>query len=92
MGQRRTVLVEVTQQDIDEGNPCLGHACPVFLAIRRAVPGSHLIHVGYADAFFTSFNSPLPGATRDFIRTLTTRPNARVVPFSFPLEVESEAA
>jgi len=86
--------INVTQQDIDFGKPACGAACPITLAIKRAIPSALLImtfttwmEITHADGTYESYN--LPPSAKEFIaaydvsrRILTS--DAR--PFSFEIE------
>lgn len=40
------IKVEVTQNDIEQGEACVGGYCPIALALRRVCPKFDNIHVG----------------------------------------------
>lgn len=84
-----TVHVEVTEEDIANGQPFNCGKCPVALALSRAVPGCKPF-VGFAyfrlDAGHGRL-SRLPERVIRFIGRFDGRDLAR--PFSFDLEIPS---
>lgn len=87
------VTIDVMQDDIDNGEPGEGCACPVYLAIARAVPAADHFAVGVEHVhFYDSAEhdncvgaADLPGVAQGFIGRFD---NAHSVePFSFELDV-----
>lgn len=86
------MLVEVTQDDIDNGQPRKGESCPVALAINRAIGQGYCI-VGQAILIFNDANGwtyangrtyAMPRIVRQFIHEFD---NIRTgTPFTFELK------
>lgn len=80
--------IEVTQEDIDEGISFLCDACPVALAMRRAMGKEIFIS---PDAWGLTRNSndptdqPLPSEAKHFILDFDS--GAPVKPFTFTIEL-----
>lgn len=99
MSELKTVVVEVTQEDIDAGKKCDCRECPVALAINR-----NLLATLCADCIRQSFliirrgqysnpqhHGVLPADAQWFIEEFDRRHHpVPVSPFSFPLELPAE--
>jgi hypothetical protein len=88
------VTIDVTQADIDDGKPGLPCACPIWLAISRALAalGVNLaVRVGISDVALVAAGAPgdviadLPTSASDFIGWFDCA--LTVWPFSFELEI-----
>ena len=84
----RTITVEVTQDDIDQGRRRSSCECPVALAVKRAT-GAEWVIVGCSSVDIGDNKQPfrLPDDARQFISNydLGFRPE----PITFTLESES---
>lgn len=87
------VTIEVTQDDIDKGEPGNPCACPIWWALHRAFPalpmfvGTAVIRCDHAGSHAPVF-ARLPQSARDFIARLDTAHS--VEPFSFDLDVPDD--
>ena len=81
----RTIEVNVTQGDIDNGARFSCWACPAALAIRRAT-GDDFVMVRGAGMTIHSQTYSLPNALAAFV--LTFDHGYPVSPFTFTLEIE----
>jgi hypothetical protein len=93
----KTVHVQVTQQDINQGRPYSPSSCPIALALKRATKAGY-VSVGPARADITvyrlfrkdaSYLAPLPTTAAKFIETFDNyHTHLTVKPFEFDLELE----
>jgi hypothetical protein len=79
-----TYVINVTQEDIDEGKPVVCNECPVALAIARALPGCE-IHVLGTIVIVNGMYYQLPDECLDFVTRFDD--GKSVSPFSFTLEI-----
>lgn len=86
-----TVTVNVTRRDVEDGDCCSTDACPVALAIARAVPGSTPLVESYENPHFAvrlhaggSKPCRLPAAVGEIIRRYDNE--GVMEPFSFEFE------
>lgn len=86
----KSLIIDVTQEDIDEGKrfePC---GCPVALAVQKKIPErrvivySHKIQIGEDEIFVE-----LPPSAKEFICKFDKKSNDKspVSPFSFELVI-----
>ena len=76
--------IEVTQQDIFDGRPNNGFACPIAFAVRRAVGGRALVNDKEVTA--AGEYAKMPQAASNFVIEFDC--GLMVSPFSFELEFE----
>ena len=84
----KTVRVEVTAEDIEEGQPNMCRACPVALAIRRATKAEEVFVIRTATIYppaGMSYVVALPYEVITFIERFDL--DAHVEPFEFSLEI-----
>lgn len=82
----RTIRVNVTQHDIDEGKRCAAGCCPVARALSR-VEGARFFSVGPSYVAFNQYwNISLPGQAVRFIADFDGA--RQVKPFSFVLVLQ----
>lgn len=81
--------IQVTQEDIDEGEPRIGNLCPVAKACRRALGCTVFVDntsVGYS-LHEQDFIKDLPKGVVDFIKRFDSgNGTLELKPFEFELE------
>lgn len=91
----RTIVINVTQEDIDEGLPDKCSQCPVALAVKRYVRPRYYIMV--SAQHLTVYPPgpaldqclyPMPDSVSNFVQNFDDA--QRVKPFEFELEVEAD--
>jgi len=83
-----TITIDVTTEDIAMGKPTNCHACPIYLAVVRAMPhlNRFLLDVtGVSVRYDRGRLASLPESAQDFISRFDAGQWVR--PFSFSLEV-----
>jgi hypothetical protein len=87
----RTVHVEVTQKDCDEGILADSECCPIALAMQRISTG--IISVGQSTVRFYKpqkfYRAYLPQEAREFVAKFDAEQD--VAPFAFDIEIPEEA-
>lgn len=90
----RVVRIEVTGGDIAAGEPCRSAACPIALAVARAIGDGR--HVGVGPGYVVVGRGPaavqadLPVEARSFVERFDL--NRPVTPFAFDLELPTDEA
>jgi hypothetical protein len=64
-----TLVINVTQEDIDRGEPCSTNYCPIARAIRRKVGPEAYISVGDTTAAIDRTNYRVSPRAADFIHS-----------------------
>ncbi len=77
--------IEVTQEDIrngQRGNPC---ECPIAIACHRAFPDASYVRI-QSIAFIDDRDYAMPEESHDFMRKFDLQGPSAVSPFTFDLE------
>ncbi len=83
--------IQITEEDIRNGRPCVGLSCPVAIAFKRATMASYADVTGrciYARIGNIDLDCVTPESVRDFIDLFDSKISRHLAePFEFDLDI-----
>ncbi len=83
---KKTLKINVTQEDIDRGEPSRPSGCPIAIALRRLIPGVIVGTIGIYDASYDKLTRGTPRRAAEFIRRFDL--GQSVKPFRFQVTLK----